>query len=96
MSQMYCLLPIQRADKENTNNILHDELAKIANRCGCIIIDGDNTGIIRELEVMNSLGANLKDGLHPNEKGQNLLARLIISTLCSTYIPLTSKGFNVV
>lgn len=38
--------------------------------------------------------ASLKDGLHPNEKGQNMMARMIISAINSHYVSYTD-GFNI-
>ena len=94
LAQIYCVLPIQRADNEGNTKNLHDELKKIADRYGCIIIDGTfDFGITRDFNNWNSIGMYLKDGLHPNDKGQNLMARGIISSLKSHYIPF-GKGFN--
>lgn len=60
-----------------------------------IVIDGSaECGIIRELEDGTSAGASLKDGLHPNEKGQNMMARMIISAINSHYVSYTD-GFNI-
>lgn len=36
----------------------------------------------------------LKDGIHPNEKGQNMMARMIISALKTHYIPF--DGMNAI
>lgn len=94
LAQIYCVLPIQRADSEGTTQNLHDELKKMADRYGCIIIDGTfDFGITRDFNNWNSIGMYLKDGLHPNDKGQNLMARGIISSLKSHYMPF-GKGFN--
>jgi len=94
MAQIYCSLPIQRANNEINFNNTHDVLKKIAERYGCIVIDGtSNSGIVREFNDWNSLGTYLKDGLHPNEKGQNLLARTIIKAIKAHYMPF-GRGFN--
>jgi len=95
LAQVYCSLPIQRSENEAPSDKLHDELKHIAERCGCIIIDNySNSGIIREFNISGELGITLKDGLHPNEIGQNLMAREIISTIKSHYISLNRYGFN--
>lgn len=95
MAQIYCVLPIQRADGDNSGT-LHSELKQIAERYGCIIIDGTfDFGITRDFNNWNTLGTYLKDGLHPNEKGQNLMARGIISSLESHFRPF-KNGYNVI
>ena len=94
MAQLYCVLPIQKSDNDTNLGTLHEYLKQMAQRYGCIIIDGAfDTGITRDFNVWDSLGTYLKDGLHPNEKGQNLLARAIIKSLLSHYIPF-GDGFN--
>lgn len=95
MSQIFCVLPLQTAGSDNLQ-IEHDELKKLFNRSGCIVIDGAaESGITREFETKDGLGLFLKDGLHPNEKGQNMLARLIISKIKANFIPYLD-GFNIV
>lgn len=94
MAQIYCVLPIQRADSDMLDSN-HNYLKQMAERYGCIIIDGaESVGITRDFNNRNALGTYLKDGLHPNEKGQNLMARAIISSLKSHYMPFGS-GFNL-
>ena len=68
----------------------------MAERYGCIIIDGTfDFGITRDFNNWNAIGTYLKDGLHPNEKGQNLMARGIISSLESHFRPF-KNGYNVI
>ena len=94
IAQIYCVLPIQRANNDVNGETLHTYLTQMAERYGCIIVDGySNSGITRDFNKWNDLGVYLKDGLHPNEKGQNVLARLIISSLKSHFIPF-GTGFN--
>ena len=94
MAQLYCVLPIQKAFDENNAGALHDKLKQMAERYGCIIIDGTfSCGITRDGNEWNGLGAYLKDGLHPNEKGQNLMARMIITSLKQHYAPF-GEGYN--
>lgn len=82
-SQFYCVLPIQRANREEENG---EEMKKMARRYGCIIIDGcGESGIIRDTNVWGGLGTTLKDGLHPNDKGQNMMLRMILKQLSSHY-----------
>ena len=97
------VLPLQRADFEQSRN---EELRKMAERYGAVIIDGySEMGIIRDTETTNNnvdlgdttitinSGIYLKDGLHPNDKGQNLFARLIISYIKRYYVSF--DGMNV-
>lgn len=93
MTQIYCVLPTQRAYDDVPLGTLHEELKKMAQRCGCIIIDAcHESGITREFNVDKGIGTHLKDSIHPNEKGQNLLARCIIKALKSHY--MSFDGMN--
>ena len=97
LAQIYVVLPIQRVYNAQSNSGYknHYRLEEVANRYGCIIIDGlYSCGITQEFNVYDGLGEYLKDGLHPNEKGQNLMARMIITSLKSHYMPF-GPGFNV-
>lgn len=92
-AQMYCVVPIQRASAEPAT-AKRENLMQMAGRYGLVIIDGTNeSGITREFNTSSGLGVYLKDGLHPNEIGQNLMARMIISALKSHYITF-GAGFN--
>ena len=94
MAQIFCVLPIQRVSDDRAIGTLHDYLKQMAQRYGCIIIDGAfDSGITRDGNNNNAIGTYLKDGLHPNEKGQNLMARMIISSLKAHYLPF-GTGFN--
>lgn len=57
---------------------------------GCIVLDGAECGITPENNVNSGLGATLKDGLHPNDKGQQLMARQIIKCIESHYLDLST------
>lgn len=93
MALGFCVLPIQRANSEANTQELHGYLSKMARRYGFIVIDGAyETGIVRDLEVCDGLGTMLKDGLHPNEKGQNLLCRAILTAIRRYYLPFA--GMN--
>lgn len=86
-AQFYCVLPIQRANNEVIGEALNTYLRQMAERYGCVIVNGfAESGIIRDTNVWNTLGATLKDGLHPNDKGQNMLFRAIYGALKSHYI----------
>lgn len=91
----FCALPIQSAGTDVPILTLHDELKKMANRYGFVVVDGTyESGIVRDFNVYNSLGTNLKDGLHPNELGQNQKARLILNYIYRYYIPFDKPYFN--
>lgn len=85
-AQMFCELPIQRADREQLTNGCNEYLREMANRYGMAVIDaGSESGVVREFEKTNENGYLLKDGLHPNKAGQSLLARCIISSICTRF-----------
>jgi lysophospholipase L1-like esterase len=89
-----CLTQIQRWS-ENGTNISNKNAAiiQMANTYSIPVISGYNEiGITRELEANGSVGTLLKDGLHPNEKGQNLYARMFISEIKSRYVSFS--GMN--
>lgn len=88
-AQFFCVLPIQRANNEINGGDLSTYLSRMAKRYGCVIIDGfAESGIIRDANNWNTLGETLKDGLHPNDKGQNMLFRAIYGSLISHYVDL--------
>ena len=45
------------------------------------------SGIISDTNTYSDLGVLLKDGLHPNEYGCNLLARMFIKAIETHYMP---------
>lgn len=64
---------------------LVDGLSKLAQRHGFILIDQNKeSGIIRELEVLNGEGKYLADGLHPNTAGRKRQANMIVSKIKSS------------
>lgn len=82
-----CVLPIQKASTDIQENSVNNELRKMAERYSIIVVDGAaEIGIIRDLEKDDAVGANLKDGLHPNDKGQNLYARMVINAIKNNWI----------
>ena len=92
-AQIYVVLPIQRVKNDVNLGSLRTNLMKMAQRYGCIIIDGAfESGITREFNTWGP-STYMKDGLHPNEKGQNMMARMILSSLRRNYIAF-GGGFN--
>ena len=86
---LYCVvLPLQRMSDDNSIGTLHEYIKEIAQRFGgAIIIDGAyDSGIVKCNNVISGLGATLKDGLHPNEIGQNMMARMIMSSVNSHFV----------
>ena len=85
-----CVLPIQRASSDIQQVGVNSELKKMAERYSIKVIDGaSEMGIVRDLETSGGLGTSLKDGLHPNEKGQNLYARLVINAIKNNWLKLS-------
>lgn len=86
----FCVLPIQRASSDEAVTGPNSALRQMAARYSIIVIDGASCmGIVRDFEVVGGLGQNLKDGLHPNDRGQNLFARLVASELQRNFANLT-------
>lgn len=86
-SLCFCVLPIQRAGSEKPG--INDVLEKMARRYSIKVIDGAaELGVVRDLEVSNGNGACLKDGLHPNDKGQRLYARMMVNAIKNNWIDL--------
>ena len=82
-----CVLPIQRADMENPG--INDALEKMAKRYSIKVIDGySELGIVRDLEEWNGFGTNLKDGLHPNDKGQKLYTRMMVNAIKNNWLDI--------
>ena len=93
MAQVFVSLPIQRNSWEMHESNLVKSLEKMAKRYGCIVIDATaESGIISDINIYNNLGILLKDGLHPNEYGSNLLARMFITSVESQYMPMDAMN----
>jgi lysophospholipase L1-like esterase len=93
VDSLYCVvLPIQRMSDDNPIGTLHDYIKEIAQRFGgAIIIDGAyDSGIVKSNNVTGGLGTTLKDGLHPNDVGQIMMARMIMSAVNSHYVDYTN------
>ena len=85
-----CVLPIQRAGNEIPGGQARTALRDLAHRCGYIPLDGyGEMGIVRDLETVDGLGACLKDGLHPNDVGQKMYARMIVQAIRNHFLPLS-------
>ena len=86
---VFNVLPLQRMLNDDPIGNLRTYLEEISKRYGgAVCIDGAyESGIVKENNVKSGLGITLKDGLHPNDKGQNMLARLIIGKYKSYYVP---------
>ena len=84
-----CVLPTQRMSDDYPIGNARTYLIEIAQKYGgAVLVDGAfSSGIVKENNVRSGLGATLKDGLHPNDKGQNLMARLIIGAFKQYYVP---------
>lgn len=77
-ARMLCLLPAQNTSREQAEEGVNNDLAKMAKRYGCEIIDMSQCGIVRDFEKKSAAGTLLKDGLHPTPMGQNLYAKVIV------------------
>lgn len=76
----FAATPIQRADREPYAEVI-EAIKKMANRYGFILINGYDSGIIKENNVWESTGIDLYDGLHPNMTGQKKMANLYSSVI---------------
>lgn len=84
--RVFVLSPIQSSDKErNTNNLSKIEILKeICQGLSVQFIDMySNCGISEKLE--NGTGIYLRDGLHPNDKGQKLMGAYASSFIRNNY-----------
>ena len=89
-TQIFMVLPLQTATS-TSYTATRECLLKVAEFTSTIVIDGaHNSGITRIFNTKGGLGTYLKDGLHPNELGQKLLYRLIVSSLKSHFINLNN------
>ena len=62
----------------------------MAQRYSINIIDAAATcGIVRDLEVKGGVDVYSKDGLHPNDYGQKLYARMVINAIKNNWIDLS-------
>lgn len=82
----FCATPIQRASSEQPPELI-EAITKMAKRYNFIIIDAFNeSGIVRENEVISGQGAYLSDGTHPDINGQRLLANLYSAKILEYFI----------
>ena len=86
---MIVLLPIARMSSDIANHHNRELLTKLAHYEGCIVLDGFECGITRENNIASAAGETLKDGLHPNKAGSELMARQIYKCIESNYLDLS-------
>ena len=84
----FAVLPIQTNNRDVDGEVTMNELIRlIAQRYSIHIIDGArDMGIARDFCA--DVDIYLKDGLHPNDKGQNLYTRLVLAAIREEYINL--------
>lgn len=82
--------PLQQTYSTNEERLIaREELRKMAEQYDFINLDGfGQFGVVRDFETQGQLGLLTKDGLHPNDKGQNLYARNIAQAIRRYYLPL--------
>ena len=90
-AQFYFVLPIQRRTTKNLDEQKILDITKMCKAYSINIIDGaGQIGIISDLS--KNVDIYFKDGLHPNDKGQNLMARTIIKTLENNYFDMSDMN----
>ena len=89
-SQMFCILPPQKFAWEQSTEGVNNELRKMAQRYGMVIIDAAaESGIVRDFESStDNEGTLLKDSVHPNALGQKVYTRMIARYI-NQYIPIS-------
>ena len=82
--------PLQQTYGTNAERLTaREELRKMAEQYDFVNLDGfGQFGVVRDFETREQIGLLTKDGLHPNEKGQNLYARNIVQAIKRYYLPL--------
>lgn len=86
--RIFVCTPIQSGDVERNNlNLKKIEiLREIAQALSVQVIDCySNSGITEKFEVADGEGRYLRDGLHPDEKGQQLMGRYIAKEIRNNY-----------
>lgn len=78
LARILCLLPAQCTAREQATDGVNNDLAKMAARYGCEVLDMSTCGIVRDFEKKSAAGTLLKDGLHPTHLGQNLYVKTIV------------------
>ena len=86
-----CVLPAQKGST-NRNNELNAALREMAEYHSIRTIDASKEfGILCDFEKSGSVGTYLKDGLHPNDLGQNMYARAIMSFINTYYVDMGAQ-----
>lgn len=89
-AQMFCICPPQRSAYDIGEMQKEVDLKRMAQRYSINIIDAAATcGIVRDLEVKGGVDVYSKDGLHPNDYGQKLYARMVINAIKNNMIDMT-------
>lgn len=89
-AQMFCICPPQRSAYDIGEMQKEIDLKRMAQRYSINIIDAAATcGIVRDLEVKGGVDVYSKDGLHPNDYGQKLYARMVINAIKNNWIDLS-------
>lgn len=87
----YSCTPIQRADTEpSALTDLYNAIITMSSRYNFIVIPfHSQSGIVKDFEVINGEGRDLKDGLHPynvvNASGDIKMAKLLCKVISATY-----------
>lgn len=86
-----CVLPAQKGST-NRNNELNAALKEMAEYHSIRTVDASKEfGILCDFEKSGSVGTYLKDGLHPNDLGQNMYARAIMSFINTYYVDMGAQ-----
>lgn len=86
----FAIVPPQRAAYDIGETQKEKDLRRMAERYSIQIIDAAATcGILRDLEIKGSADVYSKDGLHPNNKGQNLYARMVANAIKNSLVDMT-------
>ena len=86
----FAIVPPQRSAYDIGETQKEKDLRRMAERYSIQIIDAAATcGILRDLEINGSVDVYSKDGLHPNNKGQNLYARMVANAIKNNLIDIT-------
>ena len=86
----FVIVPPQRSAYDIGETQKEKDLRRMAERYSIQIIDAAATcGILRDLEIQGSVDVYSKDGLHPNNKGQNLYARMVANAIKNNLVDMT-------
>lgn len=90
-AQIFFVLPLQKQASRNLEEQKIKDIIKMCEAYSINIIDGaKHTGIIMDLAENKDI--YFKDGLHPNDKGQNLMTRTIIKSIENNYLDMSDMN----